>query len=448
MHSVNRNMSSKSKTNFFYTLVTGTLISLIFFERFFTSIFFGNSDSNSSPIDEIAVLLLFLLSVGLVIFRSRLFVGMLRNIFVFAIYLVTVSLAFGVNQGVIQVISQVFLHFQFFLVFFSLIVLYVNRFLDPNLVFRTFIGITIIGAISQLLVPEIFASIFGSTTYSESSGLERVLRLEGLQQNPNALGSAFAMYAVMLMFTEKSLYTIKNARLVLLGILVLLALTGSRSALMYVLAAYLCLPTNPLRKTAIILAGVSILYLSGDLEFIIEKTLFNISLTLDAGGRVEYVRWTLLRTGFELAAEYFPFGTGAATFGSAFSFDSPIYRETGLSTIYAFASLKNIHDSNIATLLGEFGFIGFIAFTALFLHITKSALQHFSSKDQDTLRGGVQNKRFLIVLFCIMFVTIFLRAFYSSSYYSIIFCLFYLCYIDRWFNHMPRASRRKEKSRR
>ncbi len=411
------------------------LVMFVCFERSIAGLFALNQELASSLVDEIAVAILCFAAVLVSVSRS----SVLRKVFTYAIvfgaYLIVISLLFGVNADIVQVIFQVALHCQFFIIFISLYGLYVHGLLIPTTLLRALMVISIVGAIFQLLLPELFSDLVGFAAYYETSGISRISRLRGFQGNPNALGSALAILIIAMMYGGNRMFFRRQRVLIVYGVLFLvLALTGSRSAFIYILAAYLCLPTSMTKKMLVITLGVSVLFVSGDLQFLIDKTLYNISLTVDSSHQVEYVRWTLLKTGFDLAVDNFPIGTGAATYGSAFSRDSIVYLQEGLASINAFASYNNIHDSNIGTLLGEFGFVGLILFVTFFYYLVRLGINIHAASFLHLPKARKKNIRFIVVLVSIMLISIFLRPFFSSSYYAVLFTLLYLNYIDYWYS--------------
>ena len=75
-----------------------------------------------------------------------------------------------------------------------------------------------------------------------------------------------------------------------------------------------------------------------------------------------FARKELMNASFEIAKDYFPIGTGFATFGSFYSAEnySLIYYKYNLNTVYGLS--PNYHyfvaDSFYPMLLGQFGYIG------------------------------------------------------------------------------------------
>jgi hypothetical protein len=95
---------------------------------------------------------------------------------------------------------------------------------------------------------------------------------------------------------------------------------------------------------------------------IIQISLSNISgISEDSG----YIRGLVMLISAKLCIAHFPFGSGAATFGSILSIDSPHYRALGVDINKEYIQ-RAIFDSNAATIIGEFGLVGLTMFAFLF----------------------------------------------------------------------------------
>lgn len=95
-------------------------------------------------------------------------------------------------------------------------------------------------------------------------------------------------------------------------------------------------------------------------------------------------RNVLLKTSIQIASDYFPLGTGFATFGSYFSAKeySPIYSLYGISDIYGIQkdSPTFITDSFWPMILGQFGYLGLIVYVILlFIIFRKIQLEYKDS---------------------------------------------------------------------
>lgn len=86
-------------------------------------------------------------------------------------------------------------------------------------------------------------------------------------------------------------------------------------------------------------------------------------------------RGALLTTSFEIANDYFPLGTGFGTFASHFSGVnySPIYEKYNINNVWGLSIDKPsfVSDSFWPMILGQFGYIGFIAYVFCVILIYK-----------------------------------------------------------------------------
>lgn len=86
-----------------------------------------------------------------------------------------------------------------------------------------------------------------------------------------------------------------------------------------------------------------------------------------------YARGELARQAIAVANDYFPLGTGFATYGSAVTAQidnySPLYYAYGLSTVWGLApgAASFLSDTFWPTVLAQFGYFGLVAFAALLI---------------------------------------------------------------------------------
>lgn len=86
-----------------------------------------------------------------------------------------------------------------------------------------------------------------------------------------------------------------------------------------------------------------------------------------------YARGELARQAIAVANDYFPLGTGFATYGSAVTAQidnySPLYYTYGLSTVWGLApgAASFLSDTFWPTVLAQFGYFGLVAFAALLI---------------------------------------------------------------------------------
>jgi hypothetical protein len=88
---------------------------------------------------------------------------------------------------------------------------------------------------------------------------------------------------------------------------------------------------------------------------------------------------------FFLFIQYIPIGSGAGTFGSIFAHDSQVYKDFGVDKRFYFVEEWGIYDSNVASVIGEYGFIGIIIFILLFTSAYKNLIFNLSGNKKPTM---------------------------------------------------------------
>lgn len=83
-------------------------------------------------------------------------------------------------------------------------------------------------------------------------------------------------------------------------------------------------------------------------------------------------RTELYNAAFNIANDYFPFGTGQGTFGSipANMYDSRVYDDYGLEYVWGLSRFDDVNfrmDTHWSSIIGENGFVGTLLYTILFL---------------------------------------------------------------------------------
>lgn len=103
-------------------------------------------------------------------------------------------------------------------------------------------------------------------------------------------------------------------------------------------------------------------------------------------GADDIARTVLLNTSIEIAGKYFPIGTGFATFGSHFSAISysPVYTIYNIQNIHGLSRNSSfyISDSFWPMVLGQFGYIGFFAFSSIIFILFLKLQKQFSIKNK------------------------------------------------------------------
>lgn len=112
-------------------------------------------------------------------------------------------------------------------------------------------------------------------------------------------------------------------------------------------------------------------------------------------------RASLLNTSFEIANDYFPFGTGFATYGSYFSGVnySPIYEMYGIDNVFGLSQEDPsfMSDSFWPMLLGQFGYIGTILYLICILLIFINIQEKYSLENKNIYLAKILALVYLLI---------------------------------------------------
>lgn len=112
------------------------------------------------------------------------------------------------------------------------------------------------------------------------------------------------------------------------------------------------------------------------------------------------VRNVLNKTSIEIAKDYFPFGTGFASFASYFSalYYSPVYRVYGISRYYELQPGR-IAASDVfwPMIIGQFGLIGLVCYLGIIYFIFKKIQSEYNSDDKSIYLAKIICLAYLII---------------------------------------------------
>ena len=112
-------------------------------------------------------------------------------------------------------------------------------------------------------------------------------------------------------------------------------------------------------------------------------------------------RASLLSTSFEIANDYFPFGTGFATYGSYFSGVnySPIYEMYGIDNVFGLSQENPafMSDSFWPMLLGQFGYLGTLLYLICILLIFISIQEKYSLENKNLYLAKILALVYLLI---------------------------------------------------
>lgn len=323
-----------------------------------------------SYIDEACALLAYL--VAPVIIRKK------RDIWVFGIlFLPILSCIYSFLMGFIlwgkinyyAVIIQSVVNFKFFLyfvLFFCAKVLFNDNFERINKIFKLCLFLSLFGVFVNFFFPDDFIY----STYEYALSRQRII---GFQFKPNDLAIFLSLFFSAFLFNE-DVKIVKLKWFSLFFILTLIVVSTSRTALLVSIIAIIFYAYHIKSKYTVTKISITLLAFVGLLlmfavfffEYFLQSFLFKETISnfkeFSSIETSKYIRFIMVFFGFKLLLNYFPFGTGAGTYGTVMSDDSPVYDMLGISQMEFFQKMEGVYDSNIASIFGEYGVVGVMVF--------------------------------------------------------------------------------------
>jgi len=328
------------------------------------------------------------------------------------LYMIIISVLYGYNSNIKDILLQSFIHLKFF-IFFYIIDRYLT-FRDLQKIINILLFITILGFILNFIGAESFSHFFHQEVKYRSS----FLRLGGFQISPNLLGLTLGLFYIY--FLDKNRDNIKKVLLLTIIFGAMIFLTGSRSALLAIVVGLFFYYFSLGFKYKIVAIPMVIILFISFIFFIVNtdivsRTLANLSSIFNNVDKSGYIRGIMIYYGGKLSIDHFPIGTGVATFGTLLSQGSIIYSNLGLASKSFFINSSGIYDSNIATILGELGIVGIFIISLL--------LRSIYSKVVD-----IKNRWYVRAIFTILIISLITMPIFINSYPSILFSVFLAYY--------------------
>ncbi len=329
-------------------------------------------------LDEILLVACILLLCGHWLMASRVKIIYLLVI-AFFIYSVIISLLFGYNRDPADVVIQSLINLKFVLLLLTFLLYFQKKITLVRKFFNVVLLVAIVGIVLNLVTGTTFNSFFDIPVSVRSN---QSLRFGGFL-NPNQMAYLMAMYIGISLNRAKANtgYLTQSDWLKIAASMAIIFLTDSRSAIIGVLFFFVAFYWEYLLKNArmflsffIVMAVSLLLFLS--FSNVISILLINLagSFSLDS----YYIRGIIINMALQITYLHFPIGTGAATFGTVLSDNSPVYEYFGVAHRSFFLEKRGIYDSAFASILGEYGLIG-ILFYGKILYFLKRFLLSFSS---------------------------------------------------------------------
>ena len=281
---------------------------------------------------------------------------------VWVIGLILLSFYLGRNPSKGDILLQGFLQAKFFIFVYA--GLFFLDWKSAGRALKALLFISIVGALLNLIWSNLFFDL----------GLKEVVRMEvfsvprigGFQLNPNRLGRILALTSLL---NASILRCSKKAYVSLLLIsFIVLVFTGSRVSLALFMLGIIYQLMKYFDKAFIrglFIAVIVVPVFVGGLFLGVKELRVN-SLGDGIGEDSPVFRVLLVTEGGRLALDNFPFGTGLASYATPFADDVGVYQDTVIGATFFFNKGAGLFDSNLASILGETGFLGLVLFFVLY----------------------------------------------------------------------------------
>lgn len=359
-------MAINSSINFYLRLLLINFILLLgfisIFRTFFSSIF--RTDIFKYADEVIFALCLVVLS-GLYVFSKKLKLIHLL-ILSFIVYSIVISLLFGYNNKFVSIVLQTLINIKFFIFLLTFIILFKKKLHLVQSFFKYVVIFSCVGLILHLIFGTYFNNFIGVSTFSRPN-----IRYVGFLPHPNHLAYLAVLY-IGLIFNfcknSKGHISKKDWFKISLAILVII-LTDSRTSIIAVFIFFigyywLFILNNYRIFLGAILSALFIVISIFFFTDVFDTIVLNIEESFDLNSH--YIRGNMIYLSVLILYQFFPIGGGAATFGSVLANDE-IYALYGQAERYYFINDIGIYDSNIASIVGEYGVIGILFFIAIFM---------------------------------------------------------------------------------
>jgi hypothetical protein len=358
------NFNFYSKSLIVYTVLLLAFVSVFksFFETIFRTDIFNFADEIIFGLNLIVLAALYSFS------RKLKLIYIL--ILVFAIYSVSISLLFGLNKQVLNVVLQTLINIKFFVFLITFLVLFKDRFYLVQTFFKYIIYVSIIGLVIHLIMGSLFNDIIGTPTYARPN-----IRYTGFLPHPNHLAYLMVLCVGLILNSCKT-NNIAIGRINWLKIilaLVVIILTDSRTSMIAILIFFIgyywiIILSNYKLLLGSVLATACMVFSLYFFTDVLDTIAKNIEESLDLNSH--YIRGNMIYLSALILFDFLPFGTGAATFGSVLANDEA-YALYGQADRYYFVNEIGVYDSNIASIVGEYGILGILFYILIFVALKR-----------------------------------------------------------------------------
>ncbi len=364
-----------------------TLLGLSFISVFNKPIFGITELEILNYLDElILVLCLTLLSAVLLYSKKIPIVHLL--VYTFLFYSVLISIILGFNSDTIDIVLQSLINLKFLFIFLTFILCFKNNSRDVFKFYNYVLGFALIGFFLNIILGADFNQFFNMQIFTRPN---TPMRYGGFL-NPNHMAFLMALFIGVVLSKAKN--SGNNLKLVewikILASIAVIVLTDSRTAIVGVVLFFIAFYWEYMLKNIKIfnaffgvLAFIFILLISFTDAWALLLSNLKGSFSMDG----YYIRGIMINMAVQITYLHFPIGTGAATFGSLLSEGSAVYEYFGVAERSFFVEKRGIYDSSIASIVGEYGFIGILFFTAIFYRLKYFLVKTYQSKNRIMVNG-------------------------------------------------------------
>lgn len=343
--------------HFLSKILFAPLIVLLIYGIFFQYVLIGVVDKSFFYIDEVLlVLALFLILLPLQ--KDTGYTKMVVGLFVLVAVFFLLSFNSYSYRSEVTIFTQILMHFKAFFLF--LLLYNFREYINFKWIVHSFLFLTIIGVVINMVMGESFIKMIDALVQYRFGFLRPV----GLQGSTGNLGITFAYLYLFYMFhsSKESYSKILILTLVFASLFLLSSLRTPFIALLISFGFIFGASFKKLLFGGVLIALLVPIFMNDYMTEMVMLTIDDLA-SLSDPTEAQYIRGIMLYFSFVLAAKYFPFGTGAASYGTFLSDNSPVYQEIGVSTLWFFQQKLGIYDSNFASILGEFGVTGLLLFS-------------------------------------------------------------------------------------
>lgn len=391
----------------FYSLLAVTLLSAVFVTHTALITALGAP----AFVDEIVILA----ALAFISFRAIRDEQARSFVFAFAIGMfIFTALSFESlrHRGITTVLIQNLVHLKYIIIFGFFWLALGDR--SPKFV-KWLLWLSIGFLVLNLLTGDVFNQLLKVTPNIRGDGVRPI----GFQGDTAGLGLTFAFIGLYYLVRDSDNYNVSQLfTLSLFVFLILLATTRTGLVMVPIVAVWWMRSSAKLFVLMLLLLPIAFFALkdSSYIQELIEITVLNVQWTMESPEDIGYIRGIMIYYSVVLAWSRFPFGTGAGSYGTLMSDNSPVYAEIGLENSVFFLTKSGIYDSNLASLLGEFGVLGILLFAAL-------AYWVFTIPERSKVKPRKLSSGFKFSFFALVGAYSIAVPLFMNSYPAVVMCL-------------------------